>query len=120
MNIGQRLHQLRAAKGFSQGDIEKRTGLLRCYVSRVENGHTIPNLETLRRWAAALDVEMYQLFFEGDAKPQAAAQVETGKVSSQDRGFFENFKNLDAKDRKFVAAMVRKMISGKRATKLAT
>ena len=47
MLIGARLRQLREQKQMSQGDIEERTGLLRCYVSRVENGHTVPSLETL-------------------------------------------------------------------------
>jgi transcriptional regulator with XRE-family HTH domain len=42
MVIGDRLKALRESKDMSQGDIEKRTGLLRCYISRVENGHTVP------------------------------------------------------------------------------
>jgi transcriptional regulator with XRE-family HTH domain len=69
MNIGIRLRSLRLAKAQSQGEIERRTGLLRCYLSRVENGHTLPNLETLEKWAKALDIELYQLFSEGDGKP---------------------------------------------------
>ncbi len=47
MIIGDRLRELREAKNLSQEDIEKRTGLLRCYISRVENGHTVPAIETL-------------------------------------------------------------------------
>jgi len=66
MLIGTRLRQLREEKQLSQGDIEERTGLLRCYVSRVENGHTVPSLETLERFAGVLDVPLYQLFFSGD------------------------------------------------------
>jgi transcriptional regulator with XRE-family HTH domain len=69
MIIGKRLRQLREDKSLSQGDIEKRTGLLRCYISRVENGHTVPSLETLERLAAALQLPLYQLFYEGDAPP---------------------------------------------------
>jgi transcriptional regulator with XRE-family HTH domain len=69
MLIGTRLRQLRDQKGLSQGDIENSTGLLRCYISRVENGHTVPSLETLERFAAALDVPLYQLFFAGDEPP---------------------------------------------------
>jgi transcriptional regulator with XRE-family HTH domain len=69
MLIGARLRQLRDQKGLSQGDIETSTGLLRCYISRVENGHTVPSLETLERFAAALDVPLYQLFFAGDEPP---------------------------------------------------
>ncbi|MGD0695078.1 MAG: helix-turn-helix transcriptional regulator [Terriglobia bacterium] len=117
MDIGQKLHELRMAKSFSQGDIEKRTGLLRCYVSRVENGHTVPNLETLRKWSAALDVEMHQLFFEGEGKPQAASQKEASELGRQERRLVEAFKNLDNKDREFAVALVRKMLKANRAAK---
>lgn len=66
MMIGERLTELREAKQLSQGDIEKRTGLLRCYISRVENGHTVPAIETLEKMARALEVPMYQLFYDGE------------------------------------------------------
>jgi len=69
MLIGTRLRQLREQKHMSQGDIEERTGLLRCYVSRVENGHTVPSLETLERFAGVLDIPLYQLFYSGDEAP---------------------------------------------------
>jgi transcriptional regulator with XRE-family HTH domain len=68
--IGERLRVLREAKRFSQGDIEKKTGLLRCYVSRVENGHTIPSVDTLEKFARALEVPMYQLFYDGEEPPK--------------------------------------------------
>jgi len=70
MDIGSRLRQLREMKKFSQGEVEKRTGLLRCYTSRVENGHTIPALETLQKYANAFEVQLYQLFIEDGAKAQ--------------------------------------------------
>ena len=66
MSIGARIRELRETKGLSQGDIEKATGLLRCYTSRVENGHTVPSLETLERFAAGLGVPLYHLFFAGE------------------------------------------------------
>jgi|SRR5580692_1021110 transcriptional regulator with XRE-family HTH domain len=62
MEIGERLKDLRTQKNLSQGDVEKRTGLLRCYISRVENGHTVPSVDTLERMAQALQVPMYRLF----------------------------------------------------------
>ena len=65
MNIGTRFRELRAAKGLSQGHIEKRTGLFRCYVSRVECGHTVPSLETLEKWAKALDLSFVPDFLSG-------------------------------------------------------
>jgi transcriptional regulator with XRE-family HTH domain len=70
MIIGDRLRVLREARTFSQGDIEKKTGLLRCYVSRVENGHTVPSVETLEKFARALEVPMYQLFYDGEEPPK--------------------------------------------------
>jgi transcriptional regulator with XRE-family HTH domain len=70
MQIGQRLRDLREGKNFSQGDIEKSTGLLRCYVSRVENGHTIPSVETLEKWARALDMPLYKVMYDGTEPPK--------------------------------------------------
>jgi transcriptional regulator with XRE-family HTH domain len=69
MLIGTKLRSLREEKGLSQGDIERNTGLLRCYISRIENGHTVPSLETLERFAGALDVPLYKLFFMGEGEP---------------------------------------------------
>ena len=69
MIIGQRIRQLREEKGLSQGDIEKASGLLRCYISRVEHGHTVPSLDTLERFAAALDIPLYWLFHSGEDAP---------------------------------------------------
>ena len=54
---------------MSQGDIEKRTGLLRCYISRVENGHTVPAIETLENMARVMEVPMYQIFYDGEEPP---------------------------------------------------
>ena len=66
MVIGDKLKELRATKQLSQGDIEKRTGLLRCYISRVENGHTVPSIDTLEKMARALEIPMYRLFTDDE------------------------------------------------------
>jgi len=81
MLIGDRLKTLRETKNLSQGDIEKRTGLLRCYVSRVENGHTVPSVETLEKFAAALKMPLFHLMFDGDKPP---AQPKSAKPSTED------------------------------------
>jgi transcriptional regulator with XRE-family HTH domain len=73
MIVGERLRELREQRNFSQGEIEKRTGLLRCYISRVENGHTVPAVETLEKFARALEIPMYQLLYDGDAPPKVPA-----------------------------------------------
>jgi transcriptional regulator with XRE-family HTH domain len=82
MLIGDRLRNFREAKNLSQGHIEKRTGLLRCYISRVENGHTIPAMETLEKMARALEVPLYQLFYDGQEQPQSPNAVK-GKTAAQ-------------------------------------
>jgi len=86
MYLPERLRQLREIKQLSQGDIEKRTGLFRCHVSRVENGHTIPSLETLEKIARALEVSLYQLFYEGDELPQSNPEAENGRGDWASRG----------------------------------
>lgn len=76
MLIGERLRQLRVGKKLSQGNVEERTGLLRAYISRVENGHTVPALETLEKFARALEVPLYVLFYEeGEGNPPAQSRV---------------------------------------------
>src|SRR6266702_7990495 len=81
MIIGDRLRELREEKKLSQGDIEKRTGLLRCYISRVENGHTVPAIETLEKMARALEVPLYQLFYEGKEPPQLPSLLKRNSPS---------------------------------------
>jgi transcriptional regulator with XRE-family HTH domain len=80
MVICDRLRALREDKNLSQGDIEKRTGLIRCYVSRVENGHTVPALDTIEKFARALEVPLYQLFYEGE-KPPALPHLSKRRTS---------------------------------------
>ena len=70
MIIGERLRMLREQKNLSQGEVESRTGLLRCYTSRVEHGHTVPSVATLEKYARALEVPMYKLFYEGEEPPK--------------------------------------------------
>ena len=83
MNIGETIRNFRLQKSMSQGDIEKRTGLLRCYISRVENGHTVPAVATLEKMARALEVPMYRLFHEGEA----AVSIRTSKRPEGSQGW---------------------------------
>ena len=86
MVISDRIRAIRGQKHLSQGDIERRTRLKRCYVSRVENGHTVPSIETLEKLARALEVPMYQLFYEGDAPPEIPALPEGPSLESDEWG----------------------------------
>src|SRR5579872_4135855 len=123
MVIGRRLRKLREERNLSQGDIEKRTGLLRCYISRVENGHTVPSLETLERLAAALELPLYQLFYEGDEPPaltnlskrQTTEELVLDAEQEKELRFFEKVKRLlgriDEKDRQLLLYMAQKLAS---------
>jgi transcriptional regulator with XRE-family HTH domain len=120
MIIGDRLRQLREEKKFSQGDIEKRTGLLRCYISRVENGHTVPAIETLEKMARALEVPLYQLFYDGEEPPalpalprrRSADDIVWGSAG-KDARFLNRFRRVLSKvgdsDRKLIFFLAQKM-----------
>ena len=92
--ISDRLKTVREHRKLSQGDIESRTGLLRCYVSRVENGHTIPSLETLKKLARALDLPLYQLLYDSEMPPDIGssrrnkAEEKLHFYSPKDRRYF--------------------------------
>ena len=128
MIIGDRLRILREQKKFSQGEIEKRTGLLRCYISRVENGHTVPAVETLEKFARALEVPLYQLFYEGEEPPKLANLTRrkngtsiTWGDSGKDARTLEKFRSLLGRanegDRRLLLFMAKKMVGPKSSKK---
>jgi transcriptional regulator with XRE-family HTH domain len=108
MKIGTTIRAHRLQKGLSQGDIEKKTGLLRCYLSRVENGHTVPSLDTLSKIATALDLPIAQFF----ADDSLNHQFNTQKLNDDELRFLTQIRryssNLNDSDRKLLLAMVKK------------
>jgi transcriptional regulator with XRE-family HTH domain len=124
MIIGDRLRSLREDKKLSQGEIEKRTGLLRCYISRVENGHTVPAFETIEKFARALEIPLYQLFYDGEEPPvlpniykrKTAADIAWGRTGKQAR-LLEKFRQLLSRtsesDRKLLFFMAQRMARGR-------
>jgi transcriptional regulator with XRE-family HTH domain len=129
MMIGDRLRALREGKNLSQGDIENRTGLLRCYISRVENGHTVPAIETLEKLARALEVPLYQLFYEGDEPPKFLKRKtsdhivwgNSGKQAVYLHKLIKSLGKATASDRKLLLSFAQKITAGhaKRASKVA-
>src|ERR1700722_4626695 len=120
MIIGERLRVLREEKKLSQGDIEKRTGLLRCYLSRVENGHTVPAIETLEKIARALEIPLYQLFYDGEEPPslpnlpkrRTADELVWGSSGKDGRymmKFRQELSRMDEEDRRLLLFMAQKM-----------
>lgn len=124
MILGDRLRQLREVKNLSQGEIEKRSGLLRCYISRVENSHTVPAVETLEKMARALEVPMYQLFYDGDEPPEFPAvsvarkadevawggRGKSARELERLRHFLSKTNNMD---RKLLMLLARKVANGR-------
>ncbi|HEX8813730.1 MAG TPA: helix-turn-helix transcriptional regulator [Terracidiphilus sp.] len=108
MQIGTTIRAHRLQKGLSQGDIEKKTGLLRCYLSRVENGHTVPSLDTLSKIASALDLPLSQFFMEDSL----GKQMNTQKLSDDELKFLNQVRrystSLSKSDRDLLLTMVRK------------
>jgi transcriptional regulator with XRE-family HTH domain len=124
MVISDRLRELREQKNLSQGDIEKRTGLLRCYLSRVENGHTVPAIETLEKLARALEVPLYHLLYDGEEPPKlpnlpkrkTADDIAWGSSGKPARYLHKLRKCLSKAgdgDRKLILAMAQKMAAGR-------
>lgn len=122
MIIGTRLRKLREAKKLSQGDIEDKTGMLRCYISRVENGHTVPSLETIERFAAALEVPVHELFYEDSrdsVSPMSSSQdslQDAGRgvtLRPEDEKFLRKFQNAVAslrdRDRQLLLTLAGRM-----------
>ncbi len=120
MIIGDRLRELREEKKLSQGDIEKRTGLVGPYISRVEHNHTVPSIYTLEKMARALEVPMYQLFYEGEEPPKlpilpkrkTSDDIAWGSAG-KDAKFLGKLRRLLGKaneqDRKLILHMAQKM-----------
>ncbi len=124
MVISDRLRELRESKKLSQGDIEKRTGLLRPYISRVENGHTVPAIETLEKLARALEVPLYQLFYDGEKPPQlpnllkrktsdAIVWGSSGKNAMYLHKLRRCLSKTPERDRKILLSFAQKVASGR-------
>jgi transcriptional regulator with XRE-family HTH domain len=116
MVIGQKVRLLREQKNMSQGDIQKRTGLLRCYLSRVENGHTVPSKDTLERLAQALEIPMCRFFTDDEhvKKPNVPAEgrlsrAVNSKQERQTRAFAKCFSRMDKKNRRLLIHMASKL-----------
>jgi len=119
--IADRLKAIREQKNMSQGDIEKKTGLLRCYISRVENGHTVPAIETLEKLARAMEIPLYQLFYDGEEPPTERLKLkEKGGWGSKgaDARTLAKFRRLLGRtkpaDQKLLIFMATKMVQTKR------
>ncbi len=115
VNIGDVIRNYRVDRGLSQGDIERRTGLLRCYLSRVENGHTVPSLETLAKIAEALSITLADFFPGAETPSERDAQKMLGELSEEEIRFLAEIKKysttLSDGDKRLVLAMIRKMAS---------
>ena len=117
--IHERLRELRKQKGMTQADISERTGLLRVYLSRLENGRTTPSVKTLENLARAFDIPMYRFFYDGDEPPKPPS-VDLGalRVSCGAEADFEALRRtlakLSAHDRAALLTMASGFVRGSR------
>ena len=128
MVIGDSVRELGEERKLSEGDIEKRTGLLRCYISRVENGHTVPTVETLEKMARALEVPLYRFFYDGEAPPKlenlpkrkTADEIAWGS-SGKDARFLSNLRRFlarsEERDRKLLMSLAQKLANKRNGRK---
>lgn len=119
MDVGARLRYLREQRKLSQGDVEQRTGLFRCYISRVENGHTVPAVETVEKFARALQMQLYQVLYDGLEPPAPLTLSKNGDRNSARRSKGKDaqllkqlrhyLSRMNARDRTILLAVVSKM-----------
>jgi transcriptional regulator with XRE-family HTH domain len=117
MEFGRKLRELREEKHLSQGDIEKKTGLLRSYTSRVETGMTVPSIETLEKYAYALGIPLYRFFTNGEAVSAPKIRATNGqstwpvgaKQQRELRQFAKAFKRMDKRRQKLLLQLAQKM-----------
>jgi transcriptional regulator with XRE-family HTH domain len=122
VDVGQRLRFLREQKGLSQGAVEERTGLIRCYISRAENGHTVPALETLEKFTRALEMSLYQVLFDGEGPPKSGAiagmkKHEWGSRGTEARLFRklrDNLSRRNERERKSIMSVAQHVFKNSR------
>lgn len=126
MIIGARIRTLREQKNLSQGDLEKCTGILRHHISRVENGHNVPSVETLAKFALALGVPLYQFFRDGEDEAESRDLPKhrrkrdplwgsSGKDADTLARFRFSLSRLQESDRNLLLSIARKMRTAKLA-----
>jgi len=59
--LGQNMKRIRLTKQMSQGDICRKLGVDRAYISNVESGNKNPTLSTITKLAKALGVSVKEL-----------------------------------------------------------
>src|SRR5262249_31532491 len=99
------------------------TGLLRCYVSRVENGHTVPAVETLEKFARALELPLYQLIYDGNetpaplklGSPRQVGWGESGKEAAYLSKLRKQLARMTVEDRQLFLHLAQKIGMRKRS-----
>ena len=113
MEVGKQIRAIREAKGLSQGDIEKSSGLLRSYISRVEGGYTAPSLGTLERFAKALGVQPYQLMYRGHGPAKLLRARQQSAQTRSARKLMKLFDRMDTNNRKLLLTLEAKLSNKK-------
>jgi len=79
LSFGEQLSLLRKRKGLKQGELADKAGILREMISNYESGKITPRAETLKKIAAALEVDFEELnsyiLQEQEEKPKDEPQI---------------------------------------------
>lgn len=79
--IGERISEIRKSKKFTQEELAWKTGLSRNFIALIEKGKKKPSIETLRKIAKVLEVEI-SAFFKEIEYPTPEEDVIIKKINS--------------------------------------
>lgn len=88
-HFGNRLREARVQAGFSQSELEELSGIPKARLSRYENGHVEPSIQTLARLAGALNVSEASLLGDRRAILEGFFDVLSARgvhIASADQG----------------------------------
>ena len=68
---------LRVGLGITQLQMEKQTGLKRTYLSRIENGHHVPQMEAIEQIARGLGISLRTLILIAEGLRDADKAMST-------------------------------------------
>lgn len=84
MNLGERIKELRIAKGLTRYRITQITGISGHHIKGVEEGTRQPTVETLEKLIVPLGITLAELFNDGESMV----------LSEKERRLIENFRTM--------------------------
>jgi transcriptional regulator with XRE-family HTH domain len=118
MDIGAKIKAARISKGMTQEELGKILGVQKSAIAKYENGRIV-NIKrsTLKKISDVLEIRPSELIFEKIEKnPVGTAELHIEMITDVDLAeLFEDFKLLDARERKIVKDLARSLAESKKA-----